>query len=276
VTAFTFDSTNNKLVLTGTDLPTAVEDIQDVIFAKSKCTVDSTTLSATNLECTLEREPTCGSYLPILNSKLGRIPNDAALVEQVVSCTITGSSPTTDLNLLGGDNITLSGTNFPHDLRTSNVVITFDDAQSTTCEPQISATGELVCLTAAFDAAASTGSSHGLVVTINGQSITNSESFAIRSSIQSSITISPNSVSPVLKTPITITLESTFAHSLVKEDFTVNATLSTNSTVVKYLRVVSVDDTAKTLLCMFGGAESGVYDITIRHSVEGIVGSSVL
>ena len=113
-------------------------------------------------------------------------------------------------------------------------------------------------------------------MTINGQSVSNSESFAIRSIIQSGITISPNSVSPVLKTPITISLESTFTHTLAKEDFSVNATHSSNSTIVKYLRVVSVDNAAKTLLCMFGGAESGAYEITIRHKVEGLVGSSVL
>ena len=151
VTAFTFDSTNNKLVLTGTEFPTTIGDIREVVFAKSKCAIDESTLSATNLECTLVRQPTCGNYLPIFNAKLGKIPNAASLVEQVIACTISGSIPNTNLNLLGGDNITLSGTNFPHDLTTSTVEITFNDAQSTKCQPQISSTGELVCLTSAFD-----------------------------------------------------------------------------------------------------------------------------
>ena len=53
VSAFTFDETTKKLVITGTNLPSAISDIDKVEFALSDCTIDEATLSATNLECTL-------------------------------------------------------------------------------------------------------------------------------------------------------------------------------------------------------------------------------
>lgn len=64
--------------------------------------------------------------------------------------------------------------------------------------------------------------------------------------------------------------------TLAIADFTVNATLSTDSTIMKRLNVVAVDDAAKELTVMFGGAESGIYDISIRHSTEGVIGTSGL
>jgi len=278
ITAFTFDAATNQVVITGTDFPTAVEDIRNVKFAKSTCVVDAATLTATNIECTLAREPTCGSYIPKVTAKLGKIPHVSTIVEEVVDCTITDALPIQDLNLLGGDNITITGTNFPHDLEHSVVSISFDDTQATTCVPQISSTTELVCLTSEFDITASAGASLAMTVTINGQVVVvpTSLSFTFRTTIKSGTTLNPNSVSPVLKTQITINLESTFPHALAREDFLVNATLSTNSTIIKRMRVVSVDDTAKTITAMFGGAESGIYQVSIRHAVEGLVGSTSL
>ena len=75
VTAFTFDQSTSKLVLTGTDMPSLIADIDKVEFALSPCLIDESTLSTTNLECTLVKEPTCGDHLPILTSNLGVIPN---------------------------------------------------------------------------------------------------------------------------------------------------------------------------------------------------------
>ena len=66
--------------------------------------------------------------------------------------------------------------------------------------------------------------------------------------------MTPLSVSPVLKTRITVTLESTFPFTIKKEDFEISATNIANSTIVKYLKVVQVDDAAKTFVMLFGGA----------------------
>jgi hypothetical protein len=84
VTAFTFDEATKKLVLTGTDIPSVIANISKVEFALLECIVDESTLTATKLECILEKEPTCGDHLPILTSLLGKIPNAASLAAKTI------------------------------------------------------------------------------------------------------------------------------------------------------------------------------------------------
>ena len=50
-----------------------------------------------------------------------------------------------------------------------------------------------------------------------------------------------------------------------------NATRTDNSTYIKYLNVIAVNDTAKTMDVMFGGAHSGKYDLKIRHNEFGLI-----
>jgi hypothetical protein len=78
-------------------------------------------------------------------------------------------------------------------------------------------------------------------------------------------------VSPVLKTDVTFTLDSAFPFTLNRDDFTVNATSTTDSSYVRYLKVNAVDNTAKTLTTKFGGALSGSFQISIRHNVYGLI-----
>jgi hypothetical protein len=80
------------------------------------------------------------------------------------------------------------------------------------------------------------------------------------------MSLAPSSVSPVLKTNITIQLESDFPYTLSKDDFTVNATNQTNTTYIRYLKVIDVDDASKTIVAKFGGAWSGTYDVSVRHA----------
>jgi hypothetical protein len=167
VTAFTFDDATLKLVLTGTDMPSLIANISKVEFALAECNVDEATLTATNVECTLDKEPTCGDHLPILTSLLGVIPNAAALVAQTISCTVNAVAPSTGLNLLGGDNITISGTFLPHDVGTSTISLKFSDTQETVCVPQSSTTSSLVCLTSSFDQGVSAGATLSMTIVIN-------------------------------------------------------------------------------------------------------------
>ena len=127
VTSFTFDSATKKVVLTGTGFPTNVYDYTSAEFALSPCTINPDTITATNIECTLDHEPTCGNFKPILKSNLGFIPIAASLASSSVQCTITSAVPLTNLNLLGEDNIVLTGTNFPRDLASSTFEIKFSD-----------------------------------------------------------------------------------------------------------------------------------------------------
>jgi hypothetical protein len=218
IDSFTFSDTSNVLTIVGTNLPTALTDLQAIHFAKTKCVLDSTaSLSATSITCTLEAATTCGSHAPDLVSKLGRIPNGSGVTAHTVSCTIGSASPLTGLNLLGGDNITVTGAGFPHHLdqitssrrrrlssTVSTVSLTFNDAAQTKCIPQSSTPTQIVCLTDAFDSTASSSASLALSINVNSQPVTNALNFGMKGSYYSTVSITPPSASPVLKTQLTV------------------------------------------------------------------------
>jgi hypothetical protein len=93
----------------------------------------------------------------------------------------------------------------------------------------------------------------------------------MKTAVSTGTSISPSSVSPVLKTDIIVQLDTTFPFALNANDFTINATDQNNSTNIRYLKVVSVDDAAKSFVAKFGGAWSGKYDVSVRHAVYGLL-----
>lgn len=95
----------------------------------------------------------------------------------------------------------------------------------------------------------------------------------MKSSVVALTSMTPSSASPVLKTKIDIVIGSTFPHTLGIKDFTVNATSTDAATpnYVRYLNVIAVDDAAKKLTVMFGGAHSGKFQMSIRHKTYGLI-----
>mmetsp|Transcript_41643 Transcript_41643/g.63602 ORF Transcript_41643/g.63602 Transcript_41643/m.63602 type:complete len:261 (+) Transcript_41643:1983-2765(+) len=182
----------------------------------------------------------------------------------------------TNLNLIGADNITFTGTNLPRTLSTSTVSIKFSDDLTTECVPQISTSTELVCLTNAFDKTASSGASLSVTIVINEQSVDFTQTVTMRTVVRSGTSLTPASAAPTLKQSILVQLESDFPYTLAKNDFTVNLTSTTDSTYLRYLNVVEVDDAAKTLKVMFGGAKSGTFSVAIRHSEFGLLNTEGL
>lgn len=87
-------------------------------------------------------------------AKLGAIPLATALTkEETIACTITQVAPTTDLNILGYDNLTFTGTNFPRTIAGNTIVISIVDnaaAEKATCVVHSTKSTELVCLTSPF------------------------------------------------------------------------------------------------------------------------------
>jgi len=114
-------------MITGTDLPSVMSNISSVEFAFAPCTVDESTLSSTSMECTLDIEPTCGDYLPIITSVLGIVPVNETVTKETITCSISGLSPSNGVNFLGGDDLSISGQYLPHNLKTSSVSIKFSD-----------------------------------------------------------------------------------------------------------------------------------------------------
>jgi len=110
-------------------------------------------------------------------------------------------------------------------------------------------------------------------VNINGQQIDNTVSMATMANTKAGIVLTPSSANPTLKTKINITLESDFPYTLDKSHFTVNATNISNPTYMRQMNVIAVDDSTKTLTTMFGGAWSGLYQMSIRHKEFGLLDS---
>ena len=152
ITSFTFTEATKKLVIQGTNLPGDLDRFDRIEFALQECIVDEHTISDTMIECTMfYGEPTCGDYLPILVSRLGKIPIASGVAAHTVDCSVTGASPTLNLNLLGGDVISIEGQYFPSDLTRSSISVKFTDTQETVCEVYLSYTGLMKCNTKPFD-----------------------------------------------------------------------------------------------------------------------------
>ena len=71
-------------------------------------------------------------------------------------------------------------------------------------------------------------------------------------------------------------METDFPYTLTKADLSINATSTTNSSYIRYLNVIDVDDEAKTFVALFGGAHSGEFQISVRHAQFGLVGTEGL
>jgi hypothetical protein len=128
ITEFTYTAVTKKLVITGTKFPAKSTDIQSISFAMTPCTQNSAVYSETKIECTLTKNPTAGTHWPEVTSRFGKIPVKSSLAKTKITPTYSNTVPNSNLNLLGGDNITLTGTNFPHELATSTISLKFSDS----------------------------------------------------------------------------------------------------------------------------------------------------
>ena len=104
--------------------------------------------------------------------------------------------------------------------------------------------------------------------TVSVNSVTDStQSVAILSTKQSGVSVSPTSISPVLATKLTVTLESTYPHTLVAADFKAQLISTTDDSIIHPLYIMSVDDSAKSVDIKFPGADNRLYT-TYRSSTQ--------
>lgn len=180
--------------------------------------------------------------------------------------------------MLGGDNLTFTGTNFPRGLDNNDVIVVeVGNTLKTKCKAVSSASTTMVCLTEPFDKAADLSKTYTATATINTVPVTVPVSFGMKSINKKGLTMSPSSVSPVIKTLITFSLETDFPHALKPEDISLNISAKTDASgALKAIAIVSVDDTKKTFTCKFGGAMSGDYNVFIRHKDFGLIDASSL
>lgn len=252
------------------------------------CDYDSAASSSTKIECNLKDSPVCGLWKPEVIGNLGRIPNHADLPTIQVNCTVSAIQPNDFLNVLGADNLTIIGTNFPRYLEDNTVDIEFSNTPVTKCIAQKSNQTHLICLTKSFDKTAALGQTWTVKITINNVTIANAVTVKMKEFNKNALQILPPSASPVLKSKIQFKLQENFPFNLTKEDFNVNVTLldlgegvspyfkHSQNTNVRRLNVINVSNDNLTLETMFGGAYSGTYSVQIRHTQFGLVDTSAL
>ena len=132
------------ITITGTSLP--VENIR-VVLGNTEC--GTITASATEITCTLAVLPAAGSWDVELYEPSGLVPIATGVAKIDVALVVTSISPNSDLNQLGGDELTLVGTGFDKDM--TKVGIAFSD--STKCDVTSSSATEVKCIVAGFNSA---------------------------------------------------------------------------------------------------------------------------
>jgi len=218
--------------------------------------------------------PTCGEWYPEIYSDHGLIPLDTTATKIKIDCTVTAITPNTDLNVLGGDNLTISGTNFPKFVADNSVDIGFSNSDSTKCVLQSSKSTEMICLTKPFDKVANLDTEFTMAININNQTVAQDLKIKMKPINKDATQIIPNSASPVLKTMIKFKIEAGFTYPVNDpSEWTVNMTLITISpqvspyykrsqnTNIRQLNVVSANATDNSIEAMFGGAYSGTYSV---------------
>lgn len=275
------------MVITGTDLPSTIDKVQ---FAGVLCENPVVT-GTTQIACTLTHPAPAGDHLVKVRVAEGEIPNSGSAI--TIPLEVTSISPDTNLNNRGGEVVTISGSGFDQNFPAKNTVTFTTDGNS--CEVLTVTESTITCETTRFTTI--TADPHPVLVVVDPNenamrrrrlSTTNTDgNVLIGSSVSSSRGLVPDSVSPVLKTDITIEIDLAFSASMDKDKFTVKLYSNVGGTLtyLKDLYVISTDAAAKTVLVKFPGAESGLYRFVVSHTVTGrldsdplnlTVGSSVL
>ena len=71
-------------------------------------------------------------------------------------------------------------------------------------------------------------------------------------------------------------LQSNFLYTLNKKDFSAKIVNSSDSQKFTLMNVIEANDTAKTLTFMYGGAWSGIYNLSLRHNQYGLINTKGL
>jgi len=257
-----------EITITGTALPT--ENLR-VVLGNTAC--GTITASETSITCTLVVLPAAGSWNVELYEPKGLVPVKADTAKIAVALVVTSISPSTNLNQLGGDELTIIGTGF--DKNMAKVAIAFSD--TTKCDIKSSTDTTIKCIVSGFDKSKlNTDQAYPATVTVN--TVANSDKGVnLKSTKQSGQTISPSSVSPVLSSVLTVTLESGYPGDMSKkENFEAKLIKDGDPTVTRPLYVKSIDAATKTIKIKFPGAESGIYYIALEGKGVGRIDQTPL
>jgi hypothetical protein len=254
-----------------------------VEFADQDCEIDSTDLASGDIVCTLKNDPAAGTHQAKVSGKCGNF-NYQNGPEIEVSLEISDVSPSSDLNKLGGDLITITGSGFPTE---KEPVVTFDDG--TVCKYQSGSSTTINCISARFDQF-NLKTNYDLKVQVNDKEetfeVTLGEHIVYATQLNT-----PTSMSPVLEGEITIQLSEEYPNdpalhvnhfaaelNLVSEitqghwqfDFDLGDFVwIPDETTAWPLYVKSVDSAARTVTLKFKGAPTGDYIVLVSSANQG-------
>jgi hypothetical protein len=120
VQSYVYAPLKKTIEVEGVNLPKSSE-ITSLSFAEAKCLIDETASTESHIECSLQGNPTCGDHVPVLKTKFGAIKSVSKLKPTTITCTATSATPSAALDILGNQEITIKGTNFPQNLLATSV-----------------------------------------------------------------------------------------------------------------------------------------------------------
>jgi hypothetical protein len=255
---------SSLLTLTGTLLPNATTD--NIWFGPIRCSEVSN--DNTTITCQLDDTRVAGQWISQIMTVYGLTPNTISTTIDIPVIT-SAITPSTDVNYLGGTYMKIEGDSFGY--QTDVVTVTYEDG--TICDVVDVYMVYIICINRRFTSSAQT--TQTVTVTVNDVA-DSSLTCTLLSQAEESLSLSPNSASPVLKTELTVYLSSNYPDTLVKEDF--NCTLFSNDdeTYSRVLYIMSVNDAEKSLLIKFPGAVSGSYYLQVSAAQHGRIDSDLL
>jgi hypothetical protein len=179
---------------------------------------------------------------------------------------------------MGGDVLVIAGEGFDAEVMAANTVVLEDGTKCPVTETtplEIKCRTEKIVKTTSADLAKTIK----VKVTTNVKS-DESQTIKVNTVKKSAESLSPTSVSPVLHTPIIITLTAAYTGTLVIADTTVilHGTDKAGKATTRKMYITKVDNAAakKTIQIKFPGAVSGDYTLAVSTKVDGALDSTAL
>lgn len=183
---------------------------------------------------------------------------------------VSAISPATEVNFMGGSEMTITGDNFGYDA--SVITATYQDG--TVCTVTSASMTSFTCTNARFSDDA-VGTTLAVTVTVNGET-DSSLSATMATGTVETLRLEPSSASPVLATEIYVFLDSGYPETLVVDDFSAILYSNDDEEYERELYVMDVDDSEKSIKVKFPGAESGSYWLSLSSEQYGRLDSDVL
>ena len=202
------------------------------------------------------------------------MPIKAGTAKVAVALVVDSITPNTGLNQLGGDVLTFAGKGFDSDF--TNTEIKFKD--NSKCTITSATDKQLKCTVAGFDLKSlDLANPYKTTVTVNKKT-NDAKTVALKSTKQDGVSVTPNSVNPILPTLVKVKLPNAYPGDMNgASDFTARLLKKgAENEPPRPLYVKSVDKAKKEVEIKFPGAMLGVYLIEIEGKGVGRIGKTSL